>query len=320
VFVASSGPVGTFSLKPEGSFALEQSKAFLAGFTPAAGSAVEQNQALVLAFRLDKTFAPVAVSLTQGDDKVVQGRVFGARDDAAVQKQVARILALDHDGTDWDALVRSEGTLFRLLQTFPGFRPVSFPSPYEAGAWGVLAQRVPMKHAANLKKKLAQEHGDLVDVDGTPLHVFPTPAKLLELTGFPGLPQEKWTRLQAVARAAVEGVLDADFLRELSEEQALEKLGEIHGVGAWTAGHILLRGTGAKDVMSAVEPRVFHAVALAYGLHKDPTEKELTEISDRWRPYRTWATVLVALAASRMGEWKVKTARQRGGAALKVKK
>ena len=312
--------MSTFSLKPEGSFALEQSKAFLLGFTPAAGSAVEKDQRLVLAFRLDTSFAPVAVTLTQGEDKVVQGRVFGGADVAAVQKQVARMLALDHDGIEWDALAKSEGTLFRLLQSYPGFRPVSFPSPYEAAAWGVIAQRVPMKHAANLKRKLAQEQGDAIDVDGEVMHVFPAPQKLLTMNGWPGLPVEKWARLQAVAKAAVDGLLDAEYLRSLAPEDALEKLGEIHGVGEWTAGHILLRGTGAKDVFSAAEPRVFHAVALAYGMHKDPTEKELIEISDRWRPYRSWATVLVAVAASRMGEWKVKTERKRGGSSPKAKK
>jgi hypothetical protein len=46
--------------------------------------------------------------------------------------------------------------------------------------------------------------------------------------------------------------------------------------------------------------------------------KELIEISDHWRPYRSWATVLVALAASRMAEWKVKTAKKRGAAAPKA--
>lgn len=302
----------TFTLKPEGSFALEQSKAFLMGFTPAEGSAAERDAKLALCFRLDQTFEPVGVLLGQGEDKVVTGAAFGGADVAAVEQQVARILALDHDATDWDALVRSEGTLFRLLQSFPGFRPVSFPSPYEAAAWGVLAQRVPMRHAANLKKKLSEQHGDRVDVEGTVMHCFPSPAKVLELAAWEGLPGEKWKRLQAVARAAAEGLLDAEYLRSLPESKALEQLSAIHGVGEWTAAHILLRGTGAKDVMSAVEPRVFHAVALAYGLHKDPTEKELVEISDRWRPYRSWATVLVALAASRMGEWKVKTARKRG--------
>jgi 3-methyladenine DNA glycosylase/8-oxoguanine DNA glycosylase len=83
---------------------------------------------------------------------------------------------------------------------------------------------------------------------------------------------------------------------------------------------MLLRGTGAKDGFSTVEPRVFHAVALAYGMHKDPTEKEFIEISDTWRPYRSWAMVLVGMAAGRMGEWKVKTARKRGGPAPKAKK
>lgn len=307
----------TFSLKPEGSFALEQSRAFLLGFTPAEGSVAERDARLALAFRLDKTFEPAAVLLEQGEDKVVTGAVFGAAELGAVQKQVARMLGLEHDATDWDALVRSEGTLFRLLQLFPGFRPVSFPSPYEAAAWGVLAQRVPMRHAANLKKKLAQEHGDAVDVEGVAMHCFPSPHKVLALAGWEGLPEEKWKRLQAVAKAAVDGLLDADHLRSLPEAKALEALGAIHGVGEWTAAHILLRGTGAKDVMTAVEPRVFHAVALAYGLHKDPTEKELAEISDRWRPFRAWATVLVALAASRMGEWKVKTAKKRGAAPAK---
>jgi 3-methyladenine DNA glycosylase/8-oxoguanine DNA glycosylase len=49
-----------------------------------------------------------------------------------------------------------------------------------------------------------------------------------------------------------------------------------------------VRGAGAPDRLPAHEPRLGRAVAMAYGLEEPPTAEELYEISEGWRPYRSW--------------------------------
>jgi len=82
-------------------------------------------------------------------------------------------------------------------------------------------------------------------------------------------------------------------LRGMAPAAALEELQTIHGIGPFSAELILLRGAGEPDHLARNEPRLRRAIALAYGLGGEPSEDELVEISDRWRPYRTWVTLLL---------------------------
>src|SRR5204862_833583 len=100
------------------------------------------------------------------------------------------MLSLDHDASGFAELAAREAPIGKMLAEFPGFRPVCFASPYEAALWGILAQRISMRQAAGIKRKLAEAHGDSVDVGGTTLFVVPTPAKIAALPGFPGVSAE----------------------------------------------------------------------------------------------------------------------------------
>src|SRR5689334_7599345 len=97
----------TFTLVPEGRYALVRSQEFLRGFTPAQGTSFDDGGTLALSFLLDKTFAPAGALLTQGEDGAVHGRAFGG-DAALVQRQVARILGLDVDARGYDTLCAAD--------------------------------------------------------------------------------------------------------------------------------------------------------------------------------------------------------------------
>ncbi|MGH2442226.1 MAG: DNA-3-methyladenine glycosylase 2 family protein, partial [Chloroflexota bacterium] len=64
------------------------------------------------------------------------------------------------------------------------------------------------------------------------------------------------------------------------------------------AGLILIRATGCTDQLSlGSEPRILRAVAHAYGRGETITPAELRDLAERWRPYRTWITVLMRATA-----------------------
>ncbi|NUO49697.1 MAG: hypothetical protein HOV80_12640, partial [Polyangiaceae bacterium] len=75
------------------------------------------------------------------------------------------------------------------------------------------------------------------------------------------------------------------------------------GVGEWTASHVLVRGAGLTDEPAFAEPRVRAGFKLAYGLSREPNDEELMAAAERWRPFRTWVSVLLAVHLSRSGEW-----------------
>ena len=99
--------------------------------------------------------------------------------------------------------------------------------------------------------------------------------------------------LRALAHAALDGRLDAARLRAMPHEEAMADLKKLPGIGDFSAGLTLLRGAGAPDAVPAAEPRLGRAVALAYGLPGPATPEQIRAISERWRPYRTWVTLLL---------------------------
>ena len=79
----------------------------------------------------------------------------------------------------------------------------------------------------------------------------------------------------------------------MPHEEAMADLKKLPGIGDFSAGLILLRGAGDPDAVPGQEPRLARAVALAYGLPGPATPEQLREISENWKPYRTWVTLLM---------------------------
>jgi DNA-3-methyladenine glycosylase II len=79
----------------------------------------------------------------------------------------------------------------------------------------------------------------------------------------------------------------------MPHEEALADLKKLPGIGDFSAGLILLRGASDPDAVPSQEPRLARAVALAYGLPEPATPEQLLQISENWKPYRTWVTLLM---------------------------
>jgi DNA-3-methyladenine glycosylase II len=286
-----ASPSASFRITPVGPYSLAQGIRFLEEFTPAAYAGAEEGH-LHLAFVLDGTQDSIGVCVrTDGAD--VLGEVFGTVPIDAVRHQVARILSLDVDGSEFEEVGRRDDVIGGLQRRYPGLRPVAFYSPYEAACWALISHRIRITYAAKLKERMAAALGVEVNVHGEGRFAFPSPEVLLGLQEFPGLTDTKVRYLHGAAQSALDGLLDADRLRALPESEALEQLQTIPGVGPFSSGLILLRGAAAPDGFASAEPRLARAVALAYGLDEPPTTDQLRLIAERWKPYRTWATLLL---------------------------
>lgn len=221
------------------------------------------------------------------------GETFGAGAPDWVRSQVDRILSLDVDGSGFPEVGRRDPTIGGLQRRFSGLRPVLFMSPYEAGAWALIANRLRIVQAARIKARMAEQLGPPVDIHGDLRHAFPAPQRLVDLAGFEGLSGRKVERLRELASATAGGALAASRLRALEPEAALAQLRKLPGIGPFSAELILLRGAGEPDRLPAAEPRLRRAAGLAYGLDGEASQDELERRSDAWRPYRTWVAVLL---------------------------
>jgi DNA-3-methyladenine glycosylase II len=290
----------SFLIEPSGAFSLRESAVF--GFGQRVGVSDDGYDGVMrLAFCLDGYAEQVGVELRQ-DDQGVHGVVHSAGDLAAIRGQVARCLSLDHDGREFEAVGRRDPVIGRLQTAAPGLRPPLFYSPYEAAAWSVMSARRPAAQMIGVRTRFSQTHGRTFALAGQTLGAFPTPAQLLEVTGFPGIPADRFPRLHEVARAAQRGLLDADRLLRLGPVVATAEVQRIKGIGPFYASLIVIRGTGFTDVLATEERRSLEMIRRLYGLPDLPSPAQLEALAQPWRPYRTWCTVLIRAAATRVAE------------------
>jgi DNA-3-methyladenine glycosylase II len=296
-------PHQSAKLPVSGEFSLRAASTF--AFGPTEGSAPVARDRLRLAFPVDGGRGYAGAVLHQDEEPHGAVTVDLTLRDGAEPKvalaQVARIVSLDHDGAGFEEIGRTDPVLGELQRAHPGQRPVLFGSPYEAAAWAIISARRPPAQGRRVRDELSLQFGDTFELEGETLHAFPQPKHLLELGDrFEGLNLEKLTRLRGVAGAAFDGDLDARMLHALGPERAFDELQRLNGIGPFYAGLIVLRATGFADALLPMpEPKVFAHAARYYGHPDEPTLEWLAELAERWRPFRTWAMVLIRVAGAR---------------------
>jgi DNA-3-methyladenine glycosylase II len=270
-----------------GPWSLDTSRRFWEGFTPAALAGEPAGPGLRTVFCAEGDWRRAEAGVTQAGD-TAHMVLAGAGDLDVAARQVCRFLALDVDGRGWPQVGRRDAVIADAQARLPGLRPCGFHSPYEAAAWSVLAQRLRIVPAARLRAELIARHGE----DGA----FPPPPTLARARL--DLPGRKGEYLRAVAEAALDGLLDGAALRAVDPEDAVQRVRQVKGLGPFAAELVVARGANAPDALPRHERRLDAEIAERYG-----PGRTLADVSQAWRPYRTWAAVhLRALREQRTGE------------------
>lgn len=278
-----------FRTNPKGPFSLAAANERFGGW-------VEQQAgelpAVAMAFAVEGSWLPAAVIVRQSADGEVHGDVRSPGPADPAWRQALAVLSLDVDGTGFPAVGEADPVIGGLQARYPGLRPVLFHSPYEAAASFVIGHRISIAQGRAIRRRIATELGAAIDTPAGMVHAFPPPSDLLRFEALPGVPMAKIDRLHGVAQAALDGVLDRERLRALPEAEALAALRRIPGIGPFFAQGILTRGAGLVDAVTDDEVSK-QALQRAYELPGPPTAKNVTEITDRWSPFRMWGLVLL---------------------------
>jgi DNA-3-methyladenine glycosylase II len=287
----------TARLVPAGPFSLEAAATF--GFGPTEGQPLRFDGAMRLAFPVDggSGYAGAVLRQSAADQEIsVELQSTRTADPELALKQIARIISIDYDGNEFLGVGERDRVIAELQTRFPGHRPVLFHSPYEAAAWSIISARKPSATAARTRTAISERLGHSFTLAGQTVHAFPQPDALTDLTNFPGLDQTKARRLHKIADAGAE--LQADALKSRGPEDAFIYAQTLEGIGPFYASLIVLRAVGFADApLRIAEPRTLNYAAELYDTPQLSLE-HLTQLAENWRPFRTWATVLIRIAVA----------------------
>jgi len=183
-----------------------------------------------------------------------------------------------------DELARREKAFAKVLKQHG--RPE--PRVSERGATTLLrtivGQQVSVAAARSMWAKLEAGYGSPPDLK-----------KILKATDeelrVAGLSRQKAGYARSLAGLVLSGELDLDKL-PVDDEEAIELLTRIKGIGRWSAEIYLLFAEGRTDVWPAGDLAVQIEIGKLLGLDGKPTEKHLRELAEQWRPHRGAVAVL----------------------------
>jgi len=123
----------------------------------------------------------------------------------------------------------------------------------------------------------------------------PTPKRLLALDPDAlrgaGMSRAKVASARDLAEKTIEGVVPGlARLETMEDEEILQRLTGVRGIGRWTVEMLLLARLGRPDIFPVHDLGIRRGYMITYGLDEMPTPKELEPLGDHWRPYRSVAS------------------------------
>jgi DNA-3-methyladenine glycosylase II len=151
--------------------------------------------------------------------------------------------------------------------------------------FSILGQQLSTKVATTIRKRFLK----LYPGNPSPEQILATSLETLRSVGLSGA---KANYIQNVARFTIESGLDHKVLSKMKNEEIIEYLTRIKGVGRWTAEMLLMFTLGREDVFAVDDLGIQQAMVKVYKLNianKKKLKEDMLRISSRWSPYRTYA-------------------------------
>jgi DNA-3-methyladenine glycosylase II len=193
------------------------------------------------------------------------------------------------DPTAREFLRRADPILGGLIDARPDFRPRAWLNelpPLDAFGtliFQVIGQQLSVSATRTIVARLQLRFGGHLPSPGELLAVDPQELRAS------GMSTRKGATLRALAERFLDGRLSDEVLSRMTDAEIEATLTEVPGIGPWTAHGFLIVALDRPDVLLSGDLALRRAVERAYGFDHLPSEDEMVQIADRWRPYRSLA-------------------------------
>jgi len=159
-------------------------------------------------------------------------------------------------------------------------------TPFEALSESIIYQQITGRAAATIAGRFCERVGD---------GRFPAPQRVLDATDVilreAGLSRGKVAALRDLAAKSLDGTVPAMArLRRMEDDEIVERLTVVRGIGRWTAEMFLIFRLGRPDVLPVHDYGVRKGFQRAFRTRELPDPEKVARRGERWKPYRTVAS------------------------------
>lgn len=164
-------------------------------------------------------------------------------------------------------------------------KPGGLLRPFDALAESIVYQQLSGKAASTIWRRVREIFGNPKFLD--PKKVLATADDVLRAAG---LSRNKTAAIKDLAQKTIDGVVPtARALTKMSDEEIVERLTQVRGIGRWTVEMLLLFDLVRPDVWPIHDLGVRKGFAKVFGKRKLPTPQQMMKLGEKWRPYRSVA-------------------------------
>lgn len=208
---------------------------------------------------------------------------------AAVTTALERLLGLRIDLTDFYRFAANDRGLRPLARRFQGMKPPRFATVFEGVVNAMTCQQLTLTAGVHLLNRLAVAFGVALGEGDQTAHAFPRAEDFAELGPTDlrpyGFSRQKGRAIIELARSVAEGQLDLEAFATLPDDEALARLGELRGVGRWTAEYVLLRGLGRTHIFPGDDVGGRNSLRRWLRLARPLDYEGVQRVQSRWEGY-----------------------------------
>lgn len=194
-------------------------------------------------------------------------------------------------------LKKCDPVLAEIIEQVGPFRMDRRPATYEAMVRAIVFQQLAGAAARTIFMRLQSACEKAVGGEGSPRSLYGgfaiTPESVLALTEDQmracGLSRQKLSYIRDLAAKTLSREVDFERLPDMSDEDVIEHLTRVKGVGTWSAQMFLMFALGRPDVMPTADLGLNNAIRKLYRKRKMPKPKDVLKVAEKWRPYRSFA-------------------------------
>ena len=207
----------------------------------------------------------------------------------AIASLLKKVLGTSENLKGFYQLARKNAKINLLANSFIGLKPPCYPSLFEALVNAFACQQLSLAVRITLLNRLSEAYGAPIKDRGELVHDFPGPedlagAKLSDLREL-GFSSNKALAITALTQSVLRNEVDLAGLAGMNEQEAVDVLRKIRGVGRWSAEYVLLRGLRRLSIFPGDDVGAQNNLQKFFSLKERPDYENIQRIMLRWKPY-----------------------------------